>query len=223
MFLVSTLSKVTMELTLECQTRPEGSKPNALRRQGLLPAVLYGHKGTESVSLTVDAKAAETLLKKASVNNTLVRLNIKDLPWQGQTLIREVQTHPWRSYVYHLSFFSVAAQDSLQVTVPLHFVGTAVGTKTEGGTLDTVLTELEVSCAPDSIPETIEVDVSNLHVGDALHVNQLKLPANIEVVGEGERIVVSVLGKGGQVTAEALELEAEEAAEVEAEAEATEE
>lgn len=200
-----------MELTLECQKRPEGSKPNALRRQGLLPAVLYGHKGTESVALTVDAKAAEMLLKKASVNNTLVQLNVKDMPWQGQTLIREVQTHPWRNYVYHLSFFSVAAHGALQVTVPLHFVGTAVGVKNEGGTLDTVLTELEVSCAPDSIPETIEVDVSNLHVGDSLHVNQLKLPGNVEVVGEGDRIVVNVLGVAGQVTADAeLETEAAE-------------
>lgn len=205
-----------MELTLECQKRPEGSKPNALRRQGLLPAVLYGHKGAESIALTVDAKAAGLLLKKASVNNTLVQLNVKDLPWRGKTLIREVQTHPWRNYVYHLSFFSVAAQESLQVTVPLHFVGTAIGVKSENGTLDTVLTELEVSCAPDNIPETIEVDVSNLHVGDALHVNQLKLPAKIEVVGEGDRIVVSVLGVAGQVTADAAELEAEES---EAEAE----
>lgn len=200
-----------MELTLECQKRPEGSKPNALRRQGLLPAVLYGHKGTESIELTVDAKEAETLLKKASVNNTLVQLNIKDLSWRGKTLIREVQTHPWRNYVYHLSFFSVAAQESLQVTVPLHFVGTATGVKNESGTLDTVLTELEVSCAPDNIPETIEVDVSNLHVGDSLHVNQLKLPSNIEVLGEGDRIVVTVLGQASQVTADAAELEAEEA------------
>jgi large subunit ribosomal protein L25 len=205
-----------MELTLECQKRPEGSKPNALRRQGLLPAVLYGHKGAESVALTIDAKAAETLLRKASVNNTLVQLDIKDLPWRGKTLIREVQTHPWRNYVYHLSFFSVAAQESLQVTVPLHFVGTAIGVKNEGGTLDTVLTELEVACAPDNIPETIEVDVSNLRVGDALHVNQLKLPTGIEVLGEGDRIVVSVLGTGGQTTAETIELESESAGSAEA-------
>jgi large subunit ribosomal protein L25 len=89
----------------------------------------------------------------------------------------------------------------LQVTVPLHFVGTAVGVKPEGGALDTVLTELEVSCAPDNIPESIEIDVTNLHIGDALHVNELKLPKGVEVVGEPERVIVSVLGKGGQVSA----------------------
>jgi large subunit ribosomal protein L25 len=205
-----------MELTLDCKKRPEGSKPNALRREGRLPAVLYGHKGSESVAITVDAKAAQILLKKASVNNTLVNLNIADLPWRGKTLIREVQTHPWRNDIYHLSFFSVAAQESLQVTVPLHYVGTPVGVKNEGGALDTVLTELEVSCSPDNIPDTIEVDVSNLHAGDSLHISQLKLPANIEVVADNELVVATVLGKGGQVTAEAEALEAEETTEAEA-------
>jgi large subunit ribosomal protein L25 len=182
-----------MEFSIDCKTRSDDSKPNALRRAGLLPAVLYGHNGTESVSLTLDAKAAETLVKKASVNNTLIQLNVTDLPWKGQTLLREVQAHPWRGDLYHLSFFSVAAQDTLQVTIPLHFVGDSVGVKQNGGTLDTVLNELEVECAPNNIPETIEIDVSKLEVGDALHVNELTLPAGVTVVGEGERVVVSVL------------------------------
>jgi large subunit ribosomal protein L25 len=202
-----------MELTLECKKRPEGSKSNALRRDGLMPAVLYGHNGTESISLVLDAKTAETLVRKASINNTLVQLNISDVPWKGKALIREVQSHPWRGSLYHLSFFSVAAQDSLQVTVPLHFVGTPVGVKPEGGALDTVLTELEVSCAPDNIPESIEIDVTNLHIGDALHVNELKLPKGVEAVGEPERVIVSILGKAGQVSATGEEETAEESPE----------
>jgi large subunit ribosomal protein L25 len=202
-----------MELTLDCKKRPEGSKPNALRRQGLLPAVLYGHKGTESVSLTVDAKTVQMLLRKASVNNTLIQLNVTDLPWRGQTLLREVQSHPWRGDIYHLSFFSVAAQESLQVTVPLHFVGTPIGVKNEGGALDTVLTEVELSCAPDNIPESIEVDVSNLHVGESLHIDQLVLPASVEAIGGSDVVVATILGKSSQVTAEAEDLEAEASAE----------
>lgn len=202
-----------MELTLECKKRPEGSKSNALRRNGLMPAVLYGHNGTESISLVLDAKTAETLVRKASINNTLVQLNISDVPWKGKALIREVQSHPWRGSLYHLSFFSVADQDSLQVTVPLHFVGTPVGVKPEGGALDTVLTELEVACAPDNIPESIEIDVTNLHIGDALHVNELKLPKGVEAVGEPERVIVSILGKAGQVSATGEEETAEESPE----------
>jgi large subunit ribosomal protein L25 len=198
-----------MELTLDCKKRPDGSKPNALRRNGLMPAVLYGHEGTESISLVIDAKTAETLVRKASLNNTLIQLNISDIPWKGKALIREVQTHPWRGDLYHLSFFSVAAQDSLQVTVPFHFVGTSVGVKPEGGALDTVLTELEVACAPDNIPESIEIDVTNLHIGDAVHVRDLKLPRGVEAVGEPDRVIVSVLGRAGQAAA----VEGEEGAE----------
>ncbi len=182
-----------MELTVECQTREVGTKANALRRQGRIPAALYGHQGAESVSLTLEAKTAEMLVRQASINNTLVNVTVKDLPWTGKALIREVHTHPAKGYLYHISFFSVATQDSLEVTVPINFVGEAIGVVKERGALDTVLTELQVQCAPDSIPETIEVDVSNLSVGDALHVHELTLPNKVVAVGEPDRVVVSVL------------------------------
>ena len=183
-----------MELTIECQKRPVGSKPNALRRQGLTPAVLYGHNGAESVELTLNTRAAQTLVKKASLNNTMIQVSVPDMSWSGKALLREVQVHPWRGDLYHLSFFSVGTQATVQVTVPLHFVGDAVGVKQNGGTLDTVLTELEVVCSPNDVPETIEIDVTKMDVGDALHVSELALPNGVTVVGEADRVVVSVLG-----------------------------
>lgn len=182
-----------MELAVECQKRAEGSKPNALRRSGLIPAVLYGHKGAESVSLTVKAKTVETLLKKHVVNNSLIDLSIPDISWSGKSLLREVQVHPWKGYPYHLSFFAVGSQESLEVEVSLNFVGEAVGVKIEGGILDTVLTQLAVKCKPDSIPEAIEVDISNLNVGDALHIHELALPDGVVAIGEPNQVVVSVL------------------------------
>jgi large subunit ribosomal protein L25 len=183
-----------MELAVECQKRAEGSKPNALRRSGLIPAVLYGHKGSESISLTVKAKTVETLLKKRVVNNALIELSIPDLSWTGKTLLREVQVHPWKGFPYHLSFFAVGSQDSLEVELSLHFVGEAAGVKLGGGMLDTVLTQLAVKCKPDSIPESIEVDISNLNVGDALHIHELSLPPGVVALGEPNQVVVSVLG-----------------------------
>jgi len=209
-----------MELTVECQKRAEGSKPNALRQAGRIPAVLYGHNGTESVALTLDSKTAITLVRKASINNTLIQVNVPDLSWSGKALLREVQAHPWKSGIlYHLSFFSVAAQDSITVDVPLHFVGEAPGVKA-GGALDTVLTELQVQCAPENIPEGIEVDVSGLNVGDALHVHELVLPKGVEVVGEPERVVVSVLSPrttaGAETVEEEPEIDTELAAKLEA-------
>lgn len=183
-----------MELAVECQKRAEGSKPNALRRSGLIPAVLYGHKGSESISLTVNAKTVETLLKKHAVNNTLIDLSIPDLSWTGKTLLREVQVHPWKGFPYHLSFFAVGSQDSLEVELSLHFVGESVGVKLGGGILETVLTQLAVKCKPDSIPEAIEVDISNLNVGDALHIHELVLPPGVVALGEPSQVVVTVLG-----------------------------
>lgn len=96
-----------MSFTIECKKRPEGTKPNALRREGLIPANLYGHNGAESISLVVNAKEAYTLLGKAKANNTVIDVTIPDLSWNGKAVIREVQAHPWKRTLYHLSFFSV--------------------------------------------------------------------------------------------------------------------
>jgi len=197
-----------MELAVECRKRAEGSKPNALRRSGLIPAVLYGHKGSESISLTIKAKTVEHLLKKHVVNNALIDLSIPELSWSGKTLLREVQVHPWKGFPYHLSFFSVATQDSLEVELSLRFVGEAIGVKLESGMLETVLTQIAVKCKPDSIPDAIEVDVSNLKVGDALHIHELVLPPGAEALGDPTQVVVTVLG----TKASAEEIAEEEAA-----------
>lgn len=208
-----------MELTIECQQRPAGSKPRALRRAGLIPANLYGHKGTESIALTLDAKTAERLLKVASVNNTLIPLKITGMRWSGNTLLREVQRHPAKGFIYHLSFFSVAAQETVDVDVPVQVMGEAPGVKQEGGALDVVLTQLQVRCAPDSIPETIDVDISQLHQGDVLYLRDLVLPEGITALNDPEQVVVSILAP--QITPQIIEAEdaaiAEEEAPVEAE------
>ncbi|MBW4562663.1 MAG: 50S ribosomal protein L25/general stress protein Ctc [Mojavia pulchra JT2-VF2] len=182
-----------MALTVECQKRPEGSKPRALRRSGEIPANLYGHKGTESISLTISAKTVERLLKKASVNNTLIDLNVTDIPWRGKALLRELQIHPAKGTPYHLSFFAVAGHGDTNVEVRLRFVGEAIGVKQEGGLLDTVINEVQVSCAPENIPDVIEVDVSNLNIGDSLHISDIPFPEGVTALAEPERLVVSVL------------------------------
>ncbi|MGF1479568.1 MAG: 50S ribosomal protein L25/general stress protein Ctc [Cyanophyceae cyanobacterium] len=192
------------------QKRPAGSKPNALRREGLIPAVLYGHKGAQSDSLVLKQKDVELLLKEASVNNTLVELQVTDA-WSGQALIREVQVHPWRRHVYHLSFFSVAAQDTVEVSVPLNLVGEAAGVK-EGGVLEQTITEMTVQCPPDSIPETIDIDISNMEVGTTLHVRELALPAGVAVMDDPESAIFSIVPPGGGAGAEAAATEEAEVA-----------
>jgi large subunit ribosomal protein L25 len=97
-----------MAITLESKTRPEGSKPRALRRSGLIPANLYGHNGIESISLVLDAKVVERLLKQVIPNKTEVELSIVELEWTGTTVLREVQIHPAKGTPYHISFFAGA-------------------------------------------------------------------------------------------------------------------
>ena len=181
-----------MQITIDCHKRAAGSKPNALRRSGQIPAVLYGHNGTESLELTIDAKKAEFLVRDASVNNTLIEVNVPEAPWTGKALLREIQVHPWKRHLYHLSFFSVSAESVLEITVPLHFIGEAYGVKQESGVMETELTELEVRCLPDRIPESIEIDVTDLKVGDALHVHELPLPEGVTAQGEANRVVVMI-------------------------------
>lgn len=96
-----------MAITIECQKRPEGTKPKALRREGLIPAVLYGHQGTESVELALGEKKAIQLMKDAIVNKTVIELSIPHLSWNGKTVLHEVQSHPWKPKPYHFSFFAV--------------------------------------------------------------------------------------------------------------------
>lgn len=184
-----------MELSIECQKREAGAKPKALRRAGLLPAVLYGHDGAESISLTVNEREAERLVKSASINNTLVNVDIPELPWKGKALLREVQTHPWKSQLYHISFFSIASQDTIEVVVPMNYQGIPQGVKEEGATLDVLVSELAISCEPESIPETIDVDVSALGVGENLHISDLKLPAGLSVVTDTDKTLVTIFAR----------------------------
>jgi large subunit ribosomal protein L25 len=180
-----------MQVSIECQKRVDGSNPRALRREGLIPATLYGHQGAESVSLTVNAKEAVNLLKKASINNTLVDVNIPEMPWNGKALIREVQAHPWKRNLYHLSFFSIANQKSIEVVVPVKLVGECAAVK-RGGILEQRLTELTVRCSPTNIPETIDIDITNLDMGQMLHVGDVTFPEGVTALTGGDTVIVYI-------------------------------
>jgi large subunit ribosomal protein L25 len=181
-----------MNISVECQSRPEGSKPRALRREGLIPAALYGHDGANSISLTIPAKEAQLLLRDAAINNTLIDLSVPDISWKGKALIREVQAHPWKRTLHHLSFFTVSAKQQVEIVVPLVLTGKAAGAK-EGGIVDQIMTELKIVCAADSIPESIEINVTNFEIGTTLHVGEIVLPAGVAVLDDPERIAISIV------------------------------
>ena len=197
-----------MNITVECKTRPEGSKARALRREGLIPAALYGHDGANSLSLTIPAKEAQILLRQAAVNNTLIDLTIPDKSWKGKALIREVQAHPWKRTLNHLSFFTVSAKQKVEIVVPVILTGKAAGTK-EGGIVEQIMTEFNIVCSAGNIPESIEIDVTDFEIGGILHVNEIVLPEGVTVLDDPERTVISVVLPAKPVSDEEVEEETE--------------
>ncbi len=182
-----------MELKIDCAQRAPEDKPKRLRREGTLPAVLYGHDGSNSMSLKLSNYDAEALLRKATVNKSVITVNVTDGDWNGKVILREVQKHPWKNKIHHLSFFSIASQDFIEVSMPVNFVGEAIGVTNQGGTLDMVMTEVQLKCPPDAIPQSLDVDVSELEIGDALHVGEIKLPEGSSIAADDKLLVVSVL------------------------------
>lgn len=181
-----------MQVTLECKTRPEGSKPRALRREGFLPANLYGHEGAEAISLVLGHKDALSLLKNASINNTLVEMSIPELEWNGKVLIREVQSHPWKRTLHHISFFSPSPEKAVVVVVPLKIVGTAIGIK-KGGIMEQMTTEVKVRCLPDNIPQALEMDISKVDIGDTFPVADLVLAEGINVLDDPYKNIIGIV------------------------------
>jgi large subunit ribosomal protein L25 len=178
--------------TISARSRESRGKGAArqTRRQGRIPGVLYGH-GEDSVALSVDANDLHRLVHTISIENTIVDLDLgSGEPYK--VLIRELQRHPFRDEFVHIDFFHVAMDEKIQVEVPIVLVGTPTGVKNKGGVLDHQLRELEVFCLPGSIPEKIELEVSNLDIGDSIHVSDIQLP-DVEILTELDRAVVAVL------------------------------
>jgi large subunit ribosomal protein L25 len=187
-----------------------------MRREGRIPAILYGRRN-ESILLSVDIHEFEIAVKNRSINQVLINLTIQnDDSQQKPVMIKELQVHPVSQSLLHVDFYEIDMKRKIRVNVPIVTVGKARGEEV-GGILQIIRRELEVLCLPSEIPETIRIDVSNLDVGDAVHVEEIPLEGNIEIPTEVNFTVVTVLSpKVEEVAAEAEE--GEEAEEAPAEA-----
>jgi large subunit ribosomal protein L25 len=181
------------EVVLKVRPREQRGKEHAkkLRRNGFIPAVVYGHK-TPSLPLEIEDKSFHALLRGGLGENVLVTLTTGDEKGQDRkVLIREIQRDPVTAQIIHVDFHEVSLTKRLTIQVPVHLVGTPEGV-TEGGILQHALRELEVQCLPTAIPERIEVDVSHLTIGDSIHVADLKME-NVDIVSDPGSSIVSVV------------------------------
>lgn len=159
-----------------------------LRAAGRVPAVMYGH-GEKTRALTVDAHELTMLFNRVHWENTIIQLDIEGE--EVSALVREVQTHAFKNDYLHVDFYQIHADETLDVEVPIRLHGTPAGAKM-GGILAHGMNDLLVRCLPGAIPSHIDVDVSALNIGDAIHVSDLALPEGVESLIEGERMVASV-------------------------------
>lgn len=186
---------MSMHATLKAEKRDATGKGVArkLRAAGRLPGVVYG-QGGEALPITLDAAETEHLFHTISVENTIVDLQVEGEKGSFQTLVREIQVHPFRPDVLHVDFYRLQAGVKVDVEIPVHLNGTPKGVKSSGGILQQVIHELPVKVIPSKIPDSFEIDVSGLDVGDSIHVSDLQLPDGVEEIElDPERTVCTVV------------------------------
>jgi large subunit ribosomal protein L25 len=178
---------------LKAQTRDGKGKGAArtLRRAGRVPAVLYGRE-LESLHLSVDAHEAELLFHSISVDNTIVDLAVEGEKKPYQTLVREIQTHPWKAHLVHIDFLRIQEGVAVDLNVPVNLIGVPVGVRLNGGVLEQVVHELEVRCIPSKIPEKFELDVSTLDVNQSLHVSDIPVTEGVEILAAPDQTICAV-------------------------------
>ena len=174
---------------IEVQKRDVSNKKSdikALRHADKIPGVYYSHDSKSSITFIVDQKILREALKSTS---QVYKISVggKD----RDVIIKSVQYHPISENILHIDLYGVKMDTQVSLKVPILFVGQCEGVKA-GGVLNQNLTELEVSCLPSNIPQNIEVDVSNLNIGDTIRLTEISVDSTITLVGDSELLIASV-------------------------------
>ena len=164
----------------------------SLRRDGKVPAVLYG-RGVETEQLAIDSRDFEKLIKDAGAGTQLITLTIEgDTPQTKTVMIKELQNHPLNQQILHADFYEIAMDREIEVQIPIIPVGKAIGVE-NGGLMQIVRREIDAYCLPAHIPEAIEVDVSEMNIGDSLHMKEIELPEGVTIDPESDYTVITVV------------------------------
>lgn len=201
------------ELVIEVQSREKTGKNHnrRLRAAGEVPAVVYG-SGLDPAAIQVDRKTVDELLRKTEGDNPVFLLKLAGTDKSRHCMIRELLTDPITGSMLHIDFQRIDLKKEVHVSVQIELHGTPVGVKTDGGMLDFVTRELEIWALPNSIPPRLDLDVSELLVGQHVEAGQVELPEGVRLETEPERVVVSIHGKAA---AEEDEVEEDELGEPE--------
>jgi large subunit ribosomal protein L25 len=195
-------------LTVFPRTQARRGGVKKLRDAGRIPAVIYGRAKTPQ-NLEIDAKALENLVHHSVSENVLLDLSIKDDARPKRlALVQEIQHHALSGKPLHVDLHEVAEDEKVVIMVPVESTGEATGVKNSGGVLEHVLFKIKVRALPKDLPEIISLDVSNLEIGQAIHIGDIKPPEGVEILGDKH---ISVIAVAAAIT-EAQETAAAEAA-----------
>ena len=177
-----------IELSVTERTKPGRGTSKRLRASGHIPAVLYGVNGSRCLS--VEKSVFLKIWKKAGQSSVVTVTDEKGAA--TMTLIQDTQRHPLTDEFLHIDFLELTKDHAITANIPLHVHGEAVGVKTEGGVLETPTHEVEVRCLPKNLPHQIEVDVSELNVGDVIHLSDLPALEGVEFLGDPDQPIVAI-------------------------------
>jgi large subunit ribosomal protein L25 len=192
-----------VKLTAQKRTLIGRNAIKKIKEKGLVPGVIYGSQA-EPIALQIDGRQLANVLSHASSEHVLVELEIVDGSESTNrlALIQEVQHHALKRELLHVDFHAVSATEKIISEVPIEAVGEALGVRTFGGLLEYSLRTLEVECYPQDLPDIVRIDVTNLSIGESLHVRDIQLPVGVEATTDEDLTVVSVVASrvGEEVT-----------------------
>lgn len=200
-----------MSLTIKCEKRDVFGKnaSRRLRREGKIPAVLYG--GDAPIThLAMQKRDVFGILRSESGENTIFKTSFDSE--SRDAMIKDVQKDPVSDEILHIDLIMISMDKVVRVFVPVVLVGESVGVKTEGGFVDLITREIEVECLPGDIPENIEVDISDLHLHQSIKIEEMTFPKGVKSVTDLQAVVVLI---DVPTKEEEIVVEAEEEEEVE--------
>jgi large subunit ribosomal protein L25 len=196
-------------------TQREGRGKNdarRARREGMVPITVYGG-GAETVAAVAPARDLAAILRSEAGRNTIFTIEVDGLG-ESEVMFHDRQIDPIKGRLIHADLTRLVKGQKIEVTVPLHLVGEPIGVKEKQGVLEQIIREIDVRCEPRDIPDSIDLDVSNLDVHDTLHVSDIKVAEGVEILTDAE-LVIATVGIVKEEAAPAPAAEGEEPAEPE--------
>jgi large subunit ribosomal protein L25 len=180
-----------MNIVVKTEKR-QGLGTNAARRlraQGFVPAVLYG-ESMDTTALVLNKKDIVQILRLESGENTIFKVAVGADSYDA--MIKEIQVNPATDELQHVDLIRISMDKPIKVTVPVEHHGEPVGVKTEGGFVDFVTREVEVECLPRDIPESLDIDISELHINQSFKVQGMTVPAGVKVLTDPNTVLVLI-------------------------------